>query len=185
MKRIDFKKVLIGLAVVLIICNADNLQAQIKGKSFLEKYNSSQQIKPDENKLGLAISRISKEKENSFLVEWKWASDINDAFIASRIYFIDANDFSNYKGAMSSHFKGNIGDLDKMIVTLDKPAVSILVYFQGIDSSVKGGEKYLTLPLFFMADLGANPQLLEKTPRKAGELFKEFDETIKAKSKKK
>ncbi|MDR1406850.1 MAG: hypothetical protein LBJ23_02230 [Tannerella sp.] len=182
MKRTDVKKVLIVLTVVSIICSAGSLQAQIKGEALLEKYGDSRQVNPGENKLGLAIEGISTEKENRFLVEWKWASDVNDAFIASRIYFIDANDFSNYKGALSSEFRGNIGDLEKMIVTLDKPAASILVYFQGIDASVRGGEPYLTSPLFFMADLGANPRLLEKTPRKAGELFNGFDETLKAAS---
>jgi hypothetical protein len=165
------------------------LHAQTKGKTLLEQYSSCRHVEPEDNKTGFSIVKISNEDGGKFFVQWKSSSDMimkNSRFhqyMALLLYFIDANDFSNYKNGLSSGFKGALGELDKMIVTLDKPAESVIIYFKGIDSSIANSEPFLTSPLFFMADLGDNPELLDEQPRYAGDLFeqvvKEFEKAIK------
>jgi hypothetical protein len=192
MKKVDFKKILIGLAAVSIMSafvgfNSPTNKQQTPessapvtvDKTLLEKYDTCRQVEPEDNKVGISIVSLTKKNDNSFFVQWEWASNINDAFIAVRIYYIDANDFSNYKNAFSSVFSGNLGELKKMTVTLDRPAEAIIIYFRGIDASIPNSEAFRTSSLFFMADLGVSPKLLEKTPRYAGDLFKEIDEKEK------
>ena len=182
------------IAIVASICMTTSFAySQNKsesGKGLLEKYSTCQHVKPEDNKSGFTIESISKEKENSYLIQWKCSSDLimknprGHQLIAVFLYFIDPDDTGNLKNGFASAFKGNIGELDKMVVTLDKPAKSLIIYFEGIDSSIKNTEEIRTVPLFFMAKLGDNPKLLDQSPRYAGDLFKQIVEESKKKDKK-
>lgn len=184
MKKVFLRKIWWYL-VLLSVVSTSNIHAQMTSKQFLEKYSTCQQVKAEDNKLGFTIERITKEENNSFLVEWKSSSEIimknhrNHVLIAMSLYFVDADDFTNFKEGLYSHFQGNIGDMNKMIVTLDRPAKSLIIYFKGIDGSVPNSTQFLTSRLFFMAELGVSPKLLEKTPRYAGDLFREFEDKEK------
>ena len=101
--------------------------------------------------------------------------------VAVYLHFIDPDDTNNIKNGLASQFRGNMGSHDKMIVTLDKPAKYIIIYFEGITSSIPNSEALRTSPLFFMAELGDNPKLLDKSPRYAGDLFKPIVEKTKNK----
>jgi hypothetical protein len=161
--------------------------AQMTSKELLEKYSDCQPVKPEDNKIGFAIESISKEKGDSYLIQWKSSSDIimknarNQLIMAVLIYFIDPDDLGNHKNGIASEFRGNIGQHDKMIVTLDKPAKSLIIYFKGKDESIPNSEQVRTAPLFFMAELGNDPKLLDRSPRYAGDLF---DKAIEAAEKK-
>jgi hypothetical protein len=192
------KKLFIAAVAAMLLVNVvpgSKLQAQkpgsavpLKGTALLKKYGNCQKVKPEENKIGLSIKSISKKDGNKFLIEWNSdvvkKSKLNSIIVPVFMYIIDANDFSNYKNGLSASFIGNIGSHEKMIMELDKPAESVFIYYRGIDTSVAKSEPYRTPPLFFMADLGDSPRLLDKTPRHAGQLFKEIDEKEKAEKEK-
>jgi hypothetical protein len=182
------KSVTVTLAAVFMAFTiSGHGYAQMTSKELLEKYSACQQVKPEENKIGFTIESISKEKGDSYLIQWKSISDImmknarNQLFMVVLTYFIDPDDLGNHKNGIASEFKGSIGQHDKMIVTLDKPAKSLIIYFKGIDESIPNSEQFRTVPLFFMAELGNDPKLLDKSPRYAGDLF---DKAIEAAEKK-
>ena len=167
------------LAAIAMICvlSINHLQAQMTSNELIEKYSACQQVKPEDNKIGLAIESISKEEGNSFFVQWTSSTDLimknprGHLLVASFLHFIDPDDTGNRKNGLTAQFRGNIGDHNKMIVTLDKPAKHLIIYFEGISSSIPDSENIRTSPLFFIAELGDNPKLLENSPRYAGDLF--------------
>ena len=176
------KKVAVSLVIITMTCFVQMaaLHAQTDGKELLEKYSACQPVKPEDNKIGLAIKSISKETGNSFFIQWTSSSDLimknprGHQLVAVFLNFIDPDDTKNMKIGFASQFRGNLGNLDKMVVTLDKPAKFLIIYFEGISSSIANTEELRTVPLFFMAELGDQPKLLEKTPRYAGDLFQKI-----------
>ena len=187
-KDLLVKKVAISLVIAAATCLTITpaLHAQTTGKELLEKYSACQHVKPEDNKIGFAIESISKEEGNSFLVQWTCNSEFFKnprvhMVVAVYLHFIDPDDTNNIKNGLASQFRGNMGSHDKMIVTLDKPAKYIIIYFEGITSSIPNSEALRTSPLFFMAELGDNPKLLDKSPRYAGDLFKPIVEKTKNK----
>jgi len=190
MKRVNSIRVFIVVVTALMVnmmsCGGNQTtkktNTQTTGKELLEKYDTCQPVKPEDNKIGITIESISKEEGNSFLVQWKCTSDLimknpmGHQLVAMYLYFIDPDDPQNIKNGLASEFRGNLGCLDKMIVTLDKPVKSLIIYFEGVSSSIPNSEELRTVPLFFMAELGDNPKLLDKLPRYAGDLFKQIVE---------
>jgi hypothetical protein len=129
-KKMKTKQMILSLTIMSMTCIAPiGLQAQMKGKALLEKYSSCQHVKPEDNKLGFSIVSISKEEGNEFFVQWESSLDVimknsrNQLFTAALLYFIDVNDFSNYKNGLSASFKGNIGEQDKMIIIFKKASI--------------------------------------------------------------
>jgi hypothetical protein len=154
------------------------------GNELLKKYSGCQHVKPEDNKIGLTIENITKEDENSFFVQWKCTEQImknprGHMLVAVYLNFIAPEDTDNMKIGLASKFRGNMGDHDKMVVTLDKPAKYIIIYFEGIDEKIPNSEEIRTSPLFFIAELGDTPKLLDKLPRYAGELFQPIVEKNK------
>jgi len=162
-----------------------SLYAQTTGMELLEKYSACMPVKPEDNKIGFAIDSISKEEGNSFFVQWSCTSELimknplAQELVAVSLNFIDPDDTDNKKNGIASQFRGNIGDLDKMVVTLNKPAKFLIIYFEGIDSSIPNSEVLRTSPLFFIVELGDNPKLLDKSPRYAGDLYNDVLKTTK------
>lgn len=189
MEKCLLKGVMVKLTAIFVICAlvTCNLYGQMTSKELLEKYSACEHVKPEDNKLGFTIESISKEEGNSFLVQWKSSLDVimksgrNQQFTVVLMYFIDADDPTNIKNGITSSFRGSIGDMDKMIVTMDKPAKNLIIYFEGIGKSIPNSEQFLTSPLFFMAQLGNSPRLLDKSPRYAGDLFKQIVENSEKK----
>ena len=176
------------MAVMSLVCMAPGCgqRAQdagsvppLKGAALLEKYGNCPAVKPEDNKIGLVIDSLSHVDGNSFRLQWSSEiikkNNLNSLIVVVFMFIVDANDFNNYKHALLSRFHGSMGSHENMTVTLDKPAESILIYYKGIGASIPNSESYRTPPLFFMADLGDTPRVLEQTPRLAGELFKEID----------
>jgi len=127
------------------------------------------QLAAQDNKIGFTIDSLAKIGENVYFIQWKINKDnINSASITARLRFIDPDDFSNNKIGLASRFYV-IGQYNKIGVTLDRPAKLLIIYFEGIEE--RFGEEYTTAPLFFVAELGNKPKLLDTKPRSADELF--------------
>lgn len=169
------RNVVVCLAVMFaVLAMAGSGFAQTARDGLLTQYAAQEKVKPADNKIGLSIESVGKwENSDGYLIQWNSPSDINHAFVVGHMYFFDPEDFTNQKSGFESEFQGNIGVMNRMIVTPDKPAKFLIIYFQGIDKSVKGSEPYVTAPLFFMVELGDNPGLLEVEPRYAGDLFEQ------------
>jgi len=158
--------------------SGNNAPAAAVDNTLLAKCNLCKPVKPEDNKIGLAIESISKGDGNSFHVQWKSTTGLikrgtmGQELVAALMWFIDPDNPSNKKEGLQSTFSGNIGDCDNMTVTMDSPAKSVIIYFEGIRSTPKADNKESrTAPLFFMVELGDNPKLLDETPRYAGDLF--------------
>jgi hypothetical protein len=170
LKLLSLVSLLLATAMFFGCVNDDRSQ------EILQKYSDCEHVNPEDNKIGFNIVNISKEQDSSFFVQWKCDVAINSLLVAAFMTFIDADDPDNFKIGLASRFKDNIGEHDKMSVTMDKQAKFVIIYFQGIDESIENSEPYLTSPLFFIAELGDNPKLLDEKPRYAGDLFNSFNE---------
>ena len=147
------------IATAMFFGSVNNATSQ----EILKKYSDCKHLIPEDNKIGLKITSISKETDSSFFVQWKCDVAIKSIVVAAFMYFIDDDNPDNFKNGIASQFKGNIGEHDKMVVTMDKQAKFVIIYFKGIDKSIKNSEPYLTSPLFFIAELGDNPRFYRRT----------------------
>ena len=172
------KKVILAMIVLLTTTMAFAQKAKEEPVDKILAYSKithanlleCKQLTAQDNKIGFAIDSLAKVGENEYFIQWKINKDnINQVFIAAQICFIDPDDFSNYKIGLASKFYGDLGQQNKMGVSLDKPSKYLIIYFNGIEA--KFGDEYTTAPLFFVAELGNKPKLLDTKPRSADDLF--------------
>ena len=146
---------------------------------FLEKFNTAEQVKPEDNKSGLSIKSIAYDEEKGITIQWQSTSQTvmqNSALVVCRLYFIDPEDFANSAGMFTkikeiplTFNKGDEITMTTITVKPNRPSKFSVIYFKGITE--KEAKDFYTAPLFFMAELGDKPKLLETSPRYAGHLF--------------
>jgi hypothetical protein len=179
---------------MMCIAPGYGLRAQETGtlnaKIFLERLPDAVPVTDNENKAGLYIESVTKSK-GDYMVNYRCTNEIlsgnsnNMGFLMTQIYFIDPENYENsyqpftVKENGEAEFAFEQGDemgLPIRRIKFEPPSKVMYMYFVGIEKGGNNPPELATVPLFFTLVLGDNPQVFEKTPRHAGNLF---DEAIK------
>ncbi|MDR2451586.1 MAG: hypothetical protein LBE85_07435 [Candidatus Accumulibacter sp.] len=189
------KKLILSLTFVSMMCIAPGCGPRAQetkmpdAKIFLDRLPGAVPVTDEENKVGLYIENITKSK-GDYVVDYRCTNKIisgnsnNMALLMTQIYFIDPESYENhYQPFTIKDGKVNVvfeqGDeigYPIRRIKFEPPSKIMYMYFSGIEKGGNNPPELATVPLFFTLVLGDNPQVFERTPRHAGNLF---DEAIK------